>query len=133
MNKQMVLSRVYSASSAVIVSVMLLCCMVCKWAPLMTATTMLASLIIGSPPLFSLQILLWLSEKLPLQKSFAWILLLAFIPPFALITGWLMADLVPGRPWLLLLLGMFSGYVGILAHGISVGKFFNSNEDEGNE
>ena len=129
----MVLSRVYSASSTIIVAVMLLCCMVCKWSPLMTAITVVASLVIGSPPLFSLQILLWLSKKLHLQKSFAWILLLAFIPPFALITGWLMADFVPGRPWSLLLLGMFSGYVGILAHGISVSKFFNPNEDEGNE
>jgi hypothetical protein len=130
MNKQTILSKVYSASSAVIVLVMLASCILFKWSPLMTTLTVLASLVISSPALFSLQILLWLSQRIQLQKGFAWILLLAFIPPLALITGWLMADFVPGETWLLLLLGIFSGYVGILTHGISVTQFFNSGEHE---
>ncbi len=130
MNKNIILSKVYSASSAVIVVVMLASCIICKWSPIMITITVLASLVISSPALFSLQILLWLSEKMQLQKGFAWTLLLAFVPPLALIISWLMADFVPGKTWLLLLLGVFSGYVGILTHGISVTQFFNSGEHE---
>lgn len=60
-------------------------------------------------------------------------LLLALIPPLALISGWLMADFVPGETWVLLLLGIFSGYVGILTHSISVTQFLKSSEHEREE
>ena len=133
MNKQIILSKVYSASSAVIVLVMLTTCMLFKWSPLMSTLTVLASLVISSPALFSLQILLWLSERIQFQKGFAWMLLLALIPPLALISGWLMADFVPGETWVLLLLGIFSGYVGILTHSISVTQFLKSGEHEREE
>lgn len=130
MNKHTVLSKVYAASTMVIVSIVLLACLLCKWPVFMIMIAVLTSLVAGSPALFSLQILLWLSEKIRLQKAFAWMLLLAAIPPLALVVAWLVADYVPGKIWFLLLLGMAGGYIGMLRHAISVSQFFNPDQYE---
>lgn len=55
-------------------------------------------------------------------------LLMASIPPLALTAAWLFADFVPGKVGFVLLLGILSGYAGILYHGISVSQFFNSTQ-----
>ena len=57
-------------------------------------------------------------------------LLMAFIPLLALLAAWFFADYVPGKTGFLLCLGIVSGYVGVLSHGISVTKFFNAGENE---
>jgi hypothetical protein len=45
----------------------------------------------------------------------------------------LFAHYVPGKVWFLLPLGMLSGYVGIISHGISVAQLFNSDKNEREE
>jgi hypothetical protein len=133
MDTKKTLSKVYRTSAIVIVSVMLLVCFICNWPLVMIGVVMLASLVISSPATISLHIMMWLSQKGNLEKGFAWMLLLASIPLLSFITAWLFADFVPGKVWFLLLLGMASGYAGILTYGISVSQFFNSNQNEREE
>jgi hypothetical protein len=128
-----ILSKVYRTSSIVIVPVMLLVCLLCKWSVLMIIVAMLASIVISSPATISLHILAWLSERRKFERSFAWMVLLASIPLLSFVSAWLFADFVPGKVWSLLLLGIASGYVGILSHGISVTQIFNSNQNEREE
>lgn len=133
MNINKTLSKVYSTSSIVIVPVMLLVCLLCKWSAPMTIVAMLASIVISSPATISLHVLAWLSEKGKFERSFAWMVLMTSIPLLSFVSAWLFADFVPGKVWSLLLLGIASGYVGILSHGISVAQLFNSNQNEGEE
>lgn len=112
---------------------MLFACLVCKWPLEMIGVAVLASAIISSPGTIALQVLAWLFQKIDCEKSFAWMLLMAFIPPLAFITAWLFADFVPGKLWLVLLLSTGSGYVGILSHAISVTQFFNPTQYEREE
>lgn len=130
MDPNTILTKVYKASAAVIVSAMLLICFIFHWPVLMIGITLLASLVLSSPATILLQVLIWLSQRRKLERSFIWMLLMALIPLFALIAAWLFADFVPGKIWFLLLLGIVSGYVGILTHGISVAQFFNSDSRE---
>jgi hypothetical protein len=133
MTQTTILSKVYGSSSIVIMTTVLLACLVCRWPLWMIAIALLASMIIGSPSMLSLQLLVWLVRGRSFQKSFAWMLLLASVPPFAFIAAWLFADFVPGKVWLLLLMGMASGYVGILTNGISITQLFNSIQYEREE
>lgn len=121
-----ILSKVYRSSAAIIVSTIILACLVCKWPLLMTITAILASIVISSPSTISLHLLFLLSEKRRMEKAFVWMVLLASIPLSSFIAAWLFADLVPGKTWVLLLLGMLSGYTGILINGISVSESLNS-------
>jgi hypothetical protein len=125
-----ILSKVYSLSTVVVVSIIMLACFVCKWSLLMTASAVLASTIISSPPAISLHLLFLLAQKIRMEKSFVWMVLLASIPVSSLIIGWLFADSVPGKLWFLLLLGMLSGYAAILMNSISVSQSFNSFDNE---
>jgi hypothetical protein len=99
----------------------------------MIVNAVLASIVISSPATISLQVFAWLFKKMRVEKSFMWMLLLASIPLTSLIIAWLFADFVPGKIGFILLLGMLSSYVGILAQGISVSQFFNSTEYERKE
>lgn len=130
---QMVLSKVYQSSSLVILPVVLLLCLICKWPALMIVAAMLASIAISSPATVSLHLMVWLSHKVNLQGGFAWMLLFAFIPVISLVSACLFAAYVPGKVWFLLPLGMLSGYVGILSQGFSIARIFNSNENEREE
>ena len=96
----------------------------------MIAVALLASIALGSPATFALQILLWLSRKIKLEGSFSWMLLMASIPLFSLLVAWLFADYVPGKTGVLFCLGIVSGYAGILTHGISVAQFLNAYQNE---
>jgi hypothetical protein len=133
MNTQNILLKVYRSSSLVIVPVMLLVCLLFKWPVLTTIAVALASIVISSPATVSLHLMVWLCRKLKVEKAFAWMVLLASIPLLSLIAACLFADYVPGKVWSLLLLGMLSGYVGILSHGICVAQFFNSCQNEREE
>jgi len=130
MKKDKVLIRVYGASVLVIASIVVLTCIVCQWPLFMIGVAVLASIVLGSPATVSLQLLLWLSQKIKLERGFVWMILMASIPLLALLVAWLTADYVPGRTGFLLLLGIASGYVGILSHGLSVAQFFNSERYE---
>lgn len=96
----------------------------------MIALAMLASIVISSPATISLHFLMWLFKKLNLERSFVWMLLFASIPILSLVVAYLFADFVPGKIWFLLLLGMLSGYVGVLTHAISVAQVFNTDQNE---
>lgn len=128
-----ILTKVYWSSSMVIALVMLSLCLAFKWPVTLILLAMLASVVISSPATISLYFMIWLSQKRMLERSFLWMVLLASIPLLSLIFAFLFADYVPGKVWFLLLLGMLSGYVGILSNGISVAQFFNSNRDEREE
>ncbi len=130
MNTNTILAKVYKSSATVIVSAMLLICFIFHWPIMMIGVTLLASLVISSPATILLHVLAWLTQKRKLEGGFIWMLLMAFIPLFALIAAWLCADFVPGKIWFLLLLGIVSGYVGILSHGISIAQFFNADDHE---
>lgn len=99
----------------------------------MIAIAMLASIVISSPATILLHLVTWLTQKRAMERSFVWMVLFASIPLLSLTAAWLFADYVPGKVWFLLLLGMLSGYGGILSHGISVAQIFNSNQNEREE
>ena len=128
-----ILVKIYKVSSMVIMPIIVSLCLVCKWPLTMIVNAVLASIVISSPATISLQVFAWLFKKMRVEKSFMWMLLLASIPLTSLIIAWLFADFVPGKIGFLLLLGMLSSYVGILAQGISVSQFFNSTEYERKE
>jgi hypothetical protein len=130
MNTNRILTKVYRASAMVIASVIGLACLVCKWPLFMIAVALLASVVLSSPAVVSLQLMVLISKKIKLERGFVWMILMACIPVLALLVAWLFADYVPGKTGFLLLLGIVSGYVGILSHGISVAQFFNSNQYE---
>ena len=121
-----ILSRVYRSSSMVIVPIVMLTCLLCKWPFVMITIALLASIAICSPAMLSLQILIWMFQKIHVEQAFAWMLLFSFIPLWSFIVAWLLADFVPGKIWFVLLIAMFSGYIGLLKHGISVSQFFKS-------
>ena len=133
MNMQSVITKVYRSSSMVIVPVVFLLCIICKWPVLMVVAALLASIAISSPATFLLHLIMWLSHKTNLQKGFAWMMLFAFIPVMSLVAACLFAAYVPGKVWFLLSLGILSGYVGIISHGFSIAQAFNSNENEREE
>jgi hypothetical protein len=130
MNIHSILSKVYRSSAAIIISTIVLACFVCKWSLATTIVAVLASIAISSPSTISLHLLFLLTEKIRVKKGFVWIVLLASIPVSSFIAALLFADYVPGKVWTLLLLGMLSGYAGILMNGISVSETFNSSENE---
>jgi hypothetical protein len=130
MNKNRLLIRVYGSSGVIIVSIILAICLLYNWPIVALANAVLASVVISSPALVSLQVLLWLSQKADMEKSFAWMLLLAFIPPLALLVGWLLSGFVPGKTGFLLLLGSLSAYTAVFAHALSVSRFFNTTTNE---
>jgi len=96
----------------------------------MVAVALLASLVISSPAMISLNLFVWLFQKIKLERGFAWMLLLSSIPVLSLCVAWLSADFVPGKTWFILLLGILSGYVGLAANFISVSQFFKSTQYE---
>ena len=134
MKTEMILMKVYKSSSMVIMPLMLLICLMFKWPLFMIVVTMIVSIVLSSPATILLHLMMRLAQKQTIERSFAWMALLASIPLLSFITAWLFADYVPGKVWFLVLAGMLSGYVGILSHGISVAQLFNSdkNEREGN-
>ena len=125
--------KVYKSSSMVIMPLMLLICLVFKWPVFMIAVTMIVSIVLSSPATILLHLMMWLTQKRTIERSFAWMFLLASIPLLSFIIAWMFADYVPGKVWFLLLAGMLSGYVGILSHGISVAQLFNSDKNEREE
>lgn len=133
MKMQMILTKVYRSSSLVIVAVVLLLCLICKWPVFMIMVAMLASIAISSPATISLHLMMWLSHRVNLEKGFVWMMLFASIPLLSLITAFLFAHYVPGKVWFLLPLGMLGGYVGIFTQGFAIAKFFNSDKDEREE
>lgn len=130
MKENRILTRVYSASAAVIISVILLVCLFYKWHLIMIGAALLVSIVLSSPATLALHVLLWLSRKIKFEGSFPWMLLMATIPLLSLVVAWLFADYVPGEIGFLLCLGIISGYVGVLSHGISVAQFFNPRQNE---
>jgi hypothetical protein len=125
-----ILSKVYRSSATIIISTIVLACLVCKWPLAMTIAAVLASIVISSPSTISLHLMFLLTQKIRIGKGFMWMVLLASIPVTSFITALLFADFVPGKVWFLLLLGMVSGYAGILINGISLSQSFNSSEYE---
>lgn len=130
---QMILTKVYRSSSMVIVPTILFLSLICKWPALMIVAAILASIVISSPATVLLHFMMWLSHRTNLQRGFIWMMLFAFIPVMSLVAACLFAAYVPGKVWFLLLLGMLSGYVGILSHGFSIAQLFNSSQDERDE
>ena len=133
MNIYKILSKVYGSSSMIIGPVVLLLCIACKWPLIMIVAAMFASICISSPAMISLHLMLWLFKARALETVFVWMIVLALIPLLSFIAAFLFADFVPGKIWFLLLLGVTSGYFGLLRHGISVSQFFNSTEYERKE
>jgi hypothetical protein len=130
MKTNQILTKVYGTSTTVITSVVFLFCLLFKWNFTMVAVALIASIALSSPATVALHILLWLSHKIKFEGSFLWMLLMASIPVLALLVAWLFADYVPGKTGFRLCLGIVSGYVGILSHGVSVAQFFNSHQNE---
>ena len=124
MKTNQILTKVYRASAMVIASVLLLACIIYKWPLLMIAIAMLASIVLSAPAMLSLQLLLWITQKVKLERGFIWMVLMAFIPLLALLVAWLFADYVPGKTGFVMLLGMASGYAAILSYGIPIAQFF---------
>jgi hypothetical protein len=125
-----VLSKVYSLSAVVVISTIILACFVYQWPLQMTIAAILACIVISSPPAISLHLLFLLAQKIRIEKNFVWMVLLASVPVSSFIAAWLSADFFPGKLSFLLLLGMLSGYAGILMNSISVSQFFNSTKHE---
>jgi len=130
MKENRILTRIYGASAIIIGSVVLLICLFYRWHFMMIVAALLASIVLSSPATLALQILLCLSRKIKFEGSFPWMLLMASIPLLALLVAWLFAEYVPGKTGFLLCLGMVSGYVGVLSHGISVAQIFNVHQNE---
>ena len=130
---QIILTKVYKSSSMVIVPVMLLLCLVCKWPALMIGAAMLASVALSSPATVLLHFMMWLSQKINLERGFVWMVLFASIPLMSLVAACLFAAYVPGKVWFLLPLLIISGYVGIFTQGLSITKLFNSYKNEREE
>jgi hypothetical protein len=123
-----ILSKVYCSSAAIIVLTIVLACLVCKWPVAMTIAAVLASLVISSPSTVSIHLMFLLAQKIRIRKAFFWMVLFASIPVTSFITALLFAEFVPGKVWFLLLLGILSGYAGILINGITLSQSFNSSE-----
>jgi O-antigen/teichoic acid export membrane protein len=130
MKKEKILTKVYGVCAAIIVSIILLACLVCKWPLWMVAVAVVASVVISSPATLSLQVLLWIVRLRRFEKGFVWMLLMASIPLLSFCVAWFFAEYVPGKVWFILLLGILSGYAGILSHGISVAQLFNTDDNE---
>ena len=124
MKTNQILTKVYRASAMVIASVLLLACIIYKWPVMMIAIAMLASIVLSAPAMLSLQLLLWITQKVKLERGFIWMVLMAFIPLLALLVARLFADYVPGKTGFVMLLVMASGYSAILSCGISIAQFF---------
>lgn len=133
MNKHQILNRVFKKSSIVIVPIVLATCLVFKWPATMLLAAFLAAIVISSPAMISLNLFVWLFQKIKLETGFVWMLLLSSIPVLSLVVAWLSADFVPGKAWFVLLLGMLSGYVGLATNFISVSQFFKSTQYEREE
>ena len=124
------LLKVYRSSAAIIVSTTVLACLVFNWSLAMTITAVFASIVISSPPTISVHLMFLLTQNIRMDKGFVWIMIFASIPVSSFIAALLFADFVPGKVWFLLLLGIGSGYAGILINGISLSQSFNSSNHE---
>lgn len=133
MNKHQILNSVFKKSSIVIVPIVLVTCLVFKWPATMVLVAFLAAIVISSPAMISLNLFVWLFQKIKLETGFVWMLLLSSIPVLSLVVAWLSADFVPGKTWFVLLLGMLSGYAGLATNFISVSQFFKSTQYEREE
>jgi hypothetical protein len=128
MKSHTILSKVYRSSSAIIISTIVFACLVCKWPLAMTIAAVLASIVISCPSTISLHLMFLLAQKIRIPKAFFWMVLFASIPVTSFITALLFAEFVPGKVWFLLLLGILSGYAGILTNGITLSQSCNSSE-----
>lgn len=126
MRQDNILLNVYKISSLLIALIVLLTCSLFRWPLSMIILAVLAASVIGSPAVISLQIVIWLYQRIHFERIFMWMLLLSVIPLLSLIAAWLFADFVPGKIWFILLLGMFSSYLAISKHAVSVSKLFNA-------
>jgi hypothetical protein len=131
MNK--VLLHVYRASAVSTGCFVIVACLLLKWHPAAVITALVASLAISAPALVSVQAALWTMKRIRTTRAFLWMLLMASIPLFALVPACLLADAVPGKTWFLVVLGVGSGYIGMLAQGGSIAQLLNSfyETDEG--
>jgi len=91
---------------------------------LITVLTVFATSVISVPALISLQMVIWLQQWINFERTIIWMLLFPIIPLVSLIAAGLLVDFVPGKIGLIILLGMFSSYLGITKYAASVSKLF---------
>jgi len=130
MDLNKILSKIYKASSIVIGVIVLSTCILCKWPLITVVIALLASIVISSPALISLQILVWLFQRIKFGWAFLRMPLFSLIPLLSFIVALLFAGFVPGKIWFVLLIGILSGYTGLFKIGISISQFFNSSQNE---
>jgi hypothetical protein len=124
MKNYKILVKVYTVSSLIILLSVLLNCLLFEW-PLGTiALALFTSIVLASPALISLQIVIWLCQRINFENTFMWMLLLSIIPLLSLLTAWMFSDFVPGKIWFVLLLGMLSSYIALVKHAVIVSQLF---------
>lgn len=130
MKNEIVLSRIYGRSIGMVGSVFILACIVCNWPLQTTIQAVLACLLIAAPVTICVHFVLWLCGKVHVDTGFAWMLLLAALPPLHLITAKFLAVYVPGQTIFVLVVGLLSAYAAVLSHGPSISQLLKTPTDE---
>jgi len=119
-----ILLKVNKASLSLIIITVLSSCLLFQRPLLITVLTVFATSVISVPALISLQMVIWLQQWINFERTIIWMLLFPIIPLVSLIAAGLLVDFVPGKIGLIILLGMFSSYLGITKYAASVSKLF---------
>ena len=129
MEKNKVLARVYGSTSITISVLILIVCLVFNWDKKMILSALTACLVLSAPAVIMVNAIHWILTKLLVEVAFAWIILFSSIPLFVVMTAVLLADKLPGDVLFLSVLGMISSYAGLLYHGLSITRLFQSESD----
>lgn len=124
------LLRMYASSTAVITIIIMVACWLLKWPSTLTLMVFFACLVFSFPFVLALHFLFLLASRIRLSAIFFWMVLLAAIPVLVFIPAEFFEPLLPGRLSFLILLGMVSAYVAVVANGKILAHFFNSDEYE---
>ena len=129
MKKQVILSKVFWLSNALVISVVLLLCLLYGWDMDSMLYALLVSFTITAPAVLSLQVFFWLKKHVRFQTSVFWMVLLSSIPLLAIVPAYLLREPLPGDLLFLLVLGMIGSYTGIISHAEPIARLIGKDEE----
>lgn len=129
MNKYKVLAKLYLSTNMTITIIVLATCLVFNWNINMMFAALNACFVMSIPAVILVSSIHWILKRIEVEISFAWILLLSFIPLFIVVPAILFVDQLPGDVFYLVVLGVVSSYTGLLGQGISITKLFKSDKN----
>ena len=119
------LLRVYLTSLAVILALVGILCLFCRWpwAPMIRA--LIVATVIVLPCVLSVHALILVVGRIKMTRVFAWILLFSLMAVLSVIPAKYFSPMVPGKTLPVILMSILSGYTGILGNGLSIAQHLN--------